>query len=433
VARPYRPVFVGAVLGIVVFTGCSSSDPPKASRSTTTSTTTARAGADDALAIGQLAPITGPIASIAESFTAPVKLAVDEMNFSGGVNGHPVTLSVADDGSAPAAGTAALRNLVDVHHVDAVVGPSTSELALELMDAARRAPVVMCSGSNTYGPLTQAAARSGMYFRTAPSDVLQSGALASLVVGDGHHHPVVIAAPRDEYTEPLATATVSALRARGVQAGAVVTFAPDANPTAVVHRALQRKPDSVVLLGFPTASAPILRALIDAGKGPVQLPTYGSDGLQSGDLAALVDPANPAALAGMKGTTPAGSPTGIDHPFNAELFAVGVESFFSASTYDCTILLGLAAVAARSDDPGAIRDHFAANLTGTTDCATFVDCAAALKAHQTVHYRGAASRYDHWRRFEPSSGAFDVWFIGGAGRPELLPSTFQIAVDGSGP
>ncbi len=432
-ARPYRPVLIGAALGIVAITGCSSGAGPKAARSTTTSTTTARAGADGALAIGQLAALTGPIATIADSFTAPVKLAVDEMNFSGGVNGHPIALTVADDGSATAAGTAALRDLVDVHHVDAVVGPSTSELALALMDDARRAPVVMCSGSNTYGPLTRAAARSGRYFRTAPPDVLQSGALASLVVGDGHHRPVVIAAPRDEYTAPLATATVSALHARGVQAGAVVTFAAGANPTAVVRRALQRNPDSVVVLGFPAASAPILRALIDAGKGPGQLPTYGSDGLQSGDLAALVDPANPAALAAMKGTTPAGSPAGIDHPFNAQLFAIGVEPFFSASTYDCTILVGLAAVAARSDDPAAISDHFAANLTGSTDCSTFADCVTALRAHKSIHYRGAASKYDRWRRFEPGSGAYDVWLFGGDGRPELLPPSFQILVDGSGP
>ncbi|MEP6623905.1 MAG: ABC transporter substrate-binding protein [Acidimicrobiia bacterium] len=427
-ARWIRPVLVSATLGIFAATACSGSDHPKAVRSTTTTTTT-RPGAGGALAIGQLAPLTGPIATIAESFTAPVKLAVDEMNFSGGVNGHPITLSVADDGSATAAGTAALRNLIDVHHVDAVIGPSTSDLALKLIDPARRAPVVMCSGSNTYGPLTQAAARSGMYFRTVASDVLQSGALASLVAGDGHHHPVVIAAPRDEYTAPLATATLSALAARGVRAGPVITFDAGANPTAVVRRALQRNPDSVVVLGFPPASAPILRALIDAGKGPAVLPTYGADGLQSGDLAALVDPANPAALAGMKGTTPAGSPAGIDHPFNARLFSIGVEPFFSASTYDCTILVGLAAVAARSDAPQGIRDNFAANLTGNTNCSTFADCRAALAAHKRIHYRGAASRYDHWRRFEPGSGAFDVWLFGGSGRPELLPSSFQIPVD----
>jgi branched-chain amino acid transport system substrate-binding protein len=291
----------------------------------------------------------------------------------------------------------------------------------------------MCSGSNTYGPLTRAAARSGMYVRTAPSDVLQSGALASLVAGDGHRHPIVIAAPRDEYTAPLATATVSALHARGVQAGAVVTVTPGANPAAAVRQALKRNPDSVVVLGFPASSAPVLRALIDAGKGPAQLPTYGSDGLQSGDLAALVDPANPAVLAGMKGTTPAGSPAGIDHPFNAQLFSIGVEPFFSASTYDCTVLLGLAALAARSDDPKAIRDHFSANLTGSTDCTTFVECRTALAAHRTIHYRGAASRYDHWHRFEPGTGAFDVWLFGGGGRPELLPPSFQIQVDGSGP
>ena len=143
----------------------------------------------------------------------------------------------------------------------------------------------------------------------------------------------------------------------------------------------------------------------------------------------MVDPANPAVLAGMKGTTPAGSPAGIDHPFNAALFAAGVEPFFSASTYDCTILVGLAAAAAHSDAPDKIRDHFAGNLTGKVDCTTYADCVQALRNGKTIHYRGASSRFDRWQRFEPGTGTFDVWLLGPDGRPALLPATAQIPVD----
>ena len=111
------------------------------------------------------------------------------------------------------------------------------------------------------------------------------------------------------------------------------------------------------------------------------------------------------------------------------LFAAGVEPFFSASTYDCTILIGLAAIAARSDAPDKIAASFARNLTGKVDCSTFADCAKALAQRRTIHYRGASSRFDHWQKFEPGSGMFDVWFVGPEGRPALLPPSAQIAVD----
>src|SRR4051812_50056513 len=84
--------------------------------------------------------------------------------------------------------------------------------------------------------------------------------------------------------------------------------------SAAVTRCVQAGPDAVVLVGFPDGAAPLLKALVAAGKGPTQFPVYGSDGLQTADLGALVDPANPAVVATMTGTTPAGGPAGVDPP-----------------------------------------------------------------------------------------------------------------------
>lgn len=422
-----RRILSTMAIGIttVAVVACSSGTSRPVASPTTTTT---RANVDGVLTLGQLAPLTGPIATIADSFTVPVKLAVDEINFSGGINGKPVGLAVADDGSSLTTATAAFDGLVDTNHVDAIIGPSTSQLALGLIDRARTRRVVMCSGSNSYGPISIAAARSGFYFRTAPSDHLQADALAALLVADGRHRPVILT-PRDSYGVPFATELVRALRARGVRDASFISItSPETEATRVGDQALARQPDAIVLIGFPTTSAPLLKALIAKSKGPLQIPTYGSDGLQSAELGALVDPANPAVVASMKGTTPAGAPGGIDHPFNARLFATGVEGFFSASTYDCTVLVGLASVAARSDDPRRIRDHFAANLTGKVPCATFLECSNALKAQKTIHYRGASSAFDHWRGTEPGTATFDVWTLGLDARPTLAPPGEQIHV-----
>jgi hypothetical protein len=110
------------------------------------------------------------------------------------------------------------------------------------------------------------------------------------------------------------------------------------------------------------------------------------------------------------------------------MLAAGVEPFFSASAYDCTILIGLAAVAAHSDDADAIRTHFARNLRGRVDCHSFVECAQLLRAGRTIHYRGAFSTYEAWRGTEPGTGVYDVWTMGLDAHPTLAPPARQIAV-----
>ncbi len=221
--------------------------------------------------------------------------------------------------------------------------------------------VVMCSGSNSAGALSSLPS-GGFYFRTAPPDRLQQLALARLVATAGRRRPVVIAAT-DSYGTTFGRGLVAALR-REHTTPRLVPATGGGDATAVVTRALAGNPDAVVLVGFPDSMAPVLRALVAAGKGPIQFPVYGTDALQTADLGGLVDPANPAVVAGLSGTTPAGAPAGVEHPFTARMFAAGVEPFFSASAYDCTILIGLAAVAAKSDDADAIRTHIAPLLRG---------------------------------------------------------------------
>ena len=286
--------------------------------------------------------------------------------------------------------------------------------------------VVMCSGSNSAGALSDIDA-GGFYFRTAPPDRLQALALVAPRRRRGRKRPAVLA-PTDAYGAAFGRALVTALRRGGAPTPQLVPVASGADPTAVVTRALPGDPDAVVLVGFPDGMAPILRALVAANHGPNQFPVYGSDGLQTADLGALVDPANPAVVAALTGTTPAGAPAGIDHPFNARMLAAGVEPFFSASAYDCAILIGLAAVAARSDDADAIRSHFAANLRGRVDCRSFVECSQLLRAGRTIHYRGAFSAYEAWRGTEPGSGVYDIWTMGLDAHPVLAPPVGQIAV-----
>jgi branched-chain amino acid transport system substrate-binding protein len=422
VNRVRAAVVLGTLLVLAVSACDSGGGASRAAPSSTTSTP--RPAADGALALGQLAPMTGPVSAIASSFTTPVLLAVDEMNVAGGVNGKPVSVAVADDGSAIPTARAALATLIANHHVDAVIGPSSSEVARSIMPDLPKQHVVVCSGSNSAGTLSDVDS-GGFYFRTAPPDRLQAIALARLVAAGKHLRPAVLASD-DAYGDAFGTALTKAMRAQRLRPTLVRAATGDA--TGAVARALRSNPDAVVLIGFPDGAAPLLKALAASGKGPTQFPVYGSDGLQTADLGSLVDSANPAIVAALSGTTPAGAPAGVNHPFFGRMLLAGVEPFFSASAYDCTILIGLAAVAAKSDDADAIRTHLAPLLRGRVDCHTFAECTQLLRAKQTIHYRGAFSRYDDWRGNEPGSGVYDVWTMGLDAHPVLSPPISQIAV-----
>ena len=102
---------------------------------------------DGTLTIGQLAPQTGSLSSIAPSLTTPVTTAIDEINAAGGVFGQPATYSVANDGNEPDVALVSLEMLLESGKADAIVGPASSGTMLGMLDDIRRAHVLMCSGS----------------------------------------------------------------------------------------------------------------------------------------------------------------------------------------------------------------------------------------------------------------------------------------------
>lgn len=437
---PSRPGLAPAALVLALVltaVACDSGDdesaPASSSRATASSSTTATvppAGGDGELVIGQLAPLTGSLSSLAQSFVRPAQMAVDEINLANGIEDRPVRIVVADDGSTDdAIARASLEKLRGTDRADAILGPTSSSTAVDLLADVRDENVIQCASSNFRAELTDADS-GGRYFRTSPPDSLQGPALAHLVVRDNRTRPVVLARD-DSYGSLLADTFVRTLRRSGRRPVGVVRYEPDGSDAeAKVAEALSRRPESVVIIGLAEDGAKVVAALLRAGAAPAQMPTYTVDGLQSSSFGALADPANPGAVAGITGTAPAAAPAGIENPFNAAFAATGVDPVYSAYTYDCTVLLALAAVRAGSDDPAQMRRAFARNLRGRVDCSTFAECKTALQAGKSIHYRGASSRFDRWRGHEPGTGMYEVWSYDQNARVVTKPPDQQVSSTG---
>jgi branched-chain amino acid transport system substrate-binding protein len=351
--------------------------------------------ADGTVTIGLLVPSSGALAPIAESLARPTRMAVDQMNAAGGVNGRPVRLEVADDGTSAEVAAASFDDLVGPGGVNVLVGPSGSSTALGLLARIRDRRLLTCSASAT-APALDDADTGGWFVRTSPVDRPPAG-LADVVAADGRRRVAVLA--RADATGTAAAAEVGrALLGRGVEA-VPIGYGPALD---VVARVRASRPEGLVLLGHNDDGAAVLAALIAGGVGPAALPTYLGDGLQSALAAQGLDPAVRASVRTAPG--PAAATFAYTRsPFRAAFAATGVPVLHSAQSWDCANLLALAALRARSTDPERLRAALGENLAGDTDCDDFKSCKEALDSGRTIHYRGASDRFDHWTGTGPAA------------------------------
>ena len=150
-----------------------------------------RAG-DGKLIIGTILPQTGSLAFLGPPEFAGFDLAIKDINAAGGVLGKPVTGIKGDSGDAT---TDTANQTVDrllSQNVDAIIGAASSGVSLTVIDKITGAGVVQFSPANTSKKLSTYADK-GLYFRTAPSDILQGAVLGWVIAEDGNATVGIIA------------------------------------------------------------------------------------------------------------------------------------------------------------------------------------------------------------------------------------------------
>jgi branched-chain amino acid transport system substrate-binding protein len=120
--------------------------------------------------IGLTVPLTGPLAANAAEYIPGAEIAVADINKSGGIKGHPIQLVVEDTQASPQGGVAAMRKLVDVDHVPAIITIFTSVVTAQ-MPLADQLKVPILSPIETPGVMVRAQyafAHSARYDLVAP-------------------------------------------------------------------------------------------------------------------------------------------------------------------------------------------------------------------------------------------------------------------------
>ena len=381
----------------------------------------AETAGDGVLRLGGLLPETGNLAFLGPPEFAGVELAVAEINAAGGVNGADVEWLPGDSGDNGDVANATVDRLL-AEDVDAFIGAASSGVSLTVIDKITNAGKIQFSPANTSPAFTDYA-DNGLYFRSAPSDVVQGAALADLMIGDGALTAAFIVM-NDSYGTGLFEYTSAPYTDAGGEIVYEVIYDPQAeNFDAEVSAAVEADPDAIVIIGFDETSK-ILTGLIEAGAGPADKMLYGSDGNMGNALAQAFD--DPGVVAGMRGTVP-GVDIEVNEEFIARLLEVDPELqdfAYSGESYDAAIVIALAAIAAGDDDGVAVGAQINDVTRGGEKCTTFADCAAILADGGDIDYDGVSGPLEFIDAGEPSEASILIKEFNASGELEVVDIIF---------
>ncbi|GAB3028853.1 ABC transporter substrate-binding protein [Parafrigoribacterium mesophilum] len=402
-SRYLKSVLSGvAMLGVgaMVLAGCSAT--PSASP-----TKSAGPVQDLTLNLGTVIAQTGSLAFLGPPQEAGVQLAVKDINDAN--LGIKVNLTLGDSGDPDnKAYATTVPNLIN-KKVNAIVGASASSVTKLILDQVTGAGILLISPSATSPDFTTAP-DNGLFFRTAPSDLLQGETLGNLIAADGASTLGVIAL-NDPYGTGLQKATSKAFEAAGGKTVANELFNDgDTNFTSQISAVLAQKPDAIALITFDQGKT-IIPALKDAGFDMSHL--YLVDGNTSHYGTQLA----PGTLTGAQGTIPGPAlSTDFHDQLVANYAAVNngaelKEFTYSAESYDAVVLVALAALSAKSVDGKAMAAKMAA-VSGADKgkkATTFAEAAKIINAGDAVDYDGPSGGVKFDKAGDPTEASIGIY------------------------
>lgn len=364
---------------------------------------------DGVLTIGSVLPQTGNLAFLGPPEFAGVDLAVKDINAAGGALGKPVKYVEGDSGDAQQdVANPTVDRLVKAG-ADVLIGAASSGVTKTFLDKATAAGAVVYSPANTSPDFTTIADK-GLYFRTAPSDVLQGRVLGETIVADGRQN-VAILALQDPYGEGLALNAGRAICAGGGNVPVKTVFYDPAasNFDAQIGQIKAAQPDAVILIGFEE-SAKIIQAMVGQQVGPQDVPLY----LVDGNLGNALGKDLPAGLLeGTKGSLPGAEATGDFRKLLLTVDPALTDFSYSGESYDAVITSVLAAIAAKSDAGDKIALALPDVTRGGEKCTTFKACKDLLDGGTAdIDYDGVSGPIELSDVGDPTQATIGIYTYG---------------------
>jgi branched-chain amino acid transport system substrate-binding protein len=402
-------LFAAAVLSLAA---CGKQGEQKATTEASAGAAQAQAGGGEVtVKIGQVSPMTGPIAHLGKDNEAGAKLAVDDLNAQGvTIGGKKIKfeLDSEDDQADPKIATQVAQRLVDAKVVG-VIGHLNSGTTIPASKIYSDAGIPQISPSATNPDYTKQGFKTT--FRVIANDVQQGKALGEFAVDTLKAKKVAIIDDRTAYGQGLADQFEAAVKAKG---GDVVKREFTTNSatdfSAILTSIKSTKPDVIFYGGMDAQAGPMAKQMARLG---IKAKLLGGDGWQTPEFIKLAGDAAEGQFASSPGLPKEKLPGFAD--FNKKFqdkFHTEIQ-IYAPYEYDAVMVLVDAMKKANSTDPKAYLPEMAkTDYTGVTGKIQFDDKGDVKNGAVTV--------------YQVKNGKWDVMgTVGGAAAPAAAASAAQ--------
>jgi branched-chain amino acid transport system substrate-binding protein len=235
--------------------------------------------------IGQVSPMTGPIAHLGKDNEYGARLAIDDLNAEGlQIGGKPVKFELVseDDQGDPKIGTQVAQRLMDAKVVG-VVGHLNSGTTIPASKIYSDAGIPQISPSATNPGYTQQGFKTT--FRVIANDVQQGQALGSFAVDGLKAKKVAIIDDRTAYGQGLADEFEKAVKAKGSEVVKREFTNNNANDFSAILTSIKgSQPDVIFYGGMDAQAGPLAKQMQRLG---LKAKLIGGDGWQSPEFIKL--------------------------------------------------------------------------------------------------------------------------------------------------
>jgi branched-chain amino acid transport system substrate-binding protein len=275
--------------------------------------------------IASVGPMTGQYAAFGEQLKKGAEMAVKDINAAGGVNGQKVELQIGDDACDPKQATAVANKLAS-DKVVFVAGHYCSGSSIPASDIYKEAKILQITPASTNVKLTDNAFAKGntTIFRTCGRDDVQGLTVGNYILKYHKGKRIAILHDKSAYGKGVADETKKALNKGGLREAMYESYNDtDKDFTALINKMKQAKIDIIVLGGYHTAGALLIKQSREQGFGAQMV---GFDALEDQEFGKL----GGAATDGVLMSFP---PKAEDDPKNAELVKKFRDSGYEPAGY----------------------------------------------------------------------------------------------------
>jgi branched-chain amino acid transport system substrate-binding protein len=310
----------------------------------------------DIVRIGFLGALTGDVAMFGKPTLEGMKMAVEEINTGGGVNGRKIEIIEADNRGDKQEGASVTQKLISRDNVVAIVGDPTTGITKVAAPIAQKAQVVLLSAGSTGPGVVE---NGDFIFRDTLLDSVAIPACIDFFARDlGYRKVAVITSDNNDYSVGFSQTFRDAAKGKGIEIVAEEKVKDgDKDFSAQITNIKAKKPDVIFFSGYYTEGALIMK---EARKQGLKVNMFGGDGLFSPKFIELGGAATEGTMAALGFSPEQASPVTAKFVEAFRKKFKGTEpGLFDAQGYDAVMLLVDAMKRAGSTDPKFFKAELA--------------------------------------------------------------------------